>query len=64
MGNVRLIPSAGGCVASSCWRTSVREVDVSLLRPDPGFGQGRCLEVEGIIVYALIGREKAKSIMK
>lgn len=51
-------------MASSCWRAPVREVDVSLLRPDPGFGQGRCLEVDGIIVYALIGRGKGKSVMK
>lgn len=64
MGHVRLFPSAGGSVASSCWRTPVRQVHVSRLRPDLGFAWGRCLEVEGIIVYELIGRKKGKLIMK
>lgn len=51
-------------MASSCWRTPVRQVHVSRLRPDLGFAWGRCLEVEGIIVYELIGRKKGKLIMK
>lgn len=63
-GKVQFLFSAGGPMASPYCRAAVRQVNVSCLRPGPGFAAGCCLEMESVIVYELIEKKKGKLIMK
>lgn len=63
-GKVQLFFSAGGSMASPCWRVPARQAHVSSLRPGPAFAPGCYLEMESVIAYELIEKKKGKLIMK